>query len=710
MTNSSMDNMAKLAAAMIDELRVYRGTANLSQIMHEYGFYSLEEEEKLLCLCSVKYECVPHWKDHCPDKSSAGPHWNDHSPNKSSDGLTVLQYIIMANNIKCLKFILPQIPLFAFKEEANMLSWLPQNKKAAWMEGDLYRYKARLTTMPCKCTTHYLDYDKDLCQAVSVMAAELFSYGFADKYRAESTWCMDFLLEIAPRLAMMKIGEQDRTLLIHTAMEKKSSFCEKLAETAAGQLEMRIHECDIKETLELAVTLPFGIDSFLKVLNHVQKNQIKGKRYLLLRLLLAWFTQHTHSRTDIKQILLYRDDCDRSVIQMFYGTVVNILSDIPEWAKSWTDVSEAVPAVTKALLNLGVDLTESVGDPIFGSALDLLIDGCNIFHDYMFINDDHFQYVHGDWHYRGHHNLAVPSPKIVVDKCLRQLLSCAYMIIMTTKSPREFSLVPSNERDFRLELVKVLEMGLESDSILHWHMIRHLTNFFMVNMLQVCFRLCNFDKTACLRCEPVNRLVFNTMYRCKDITACEKKVERTLLQSIYNGVLAIYCTSKLNKINWNGRCAHCEVDCCYWTLFELVGHCRADLTSVITTPRASFNRHYFNAVYLLDDMNLDESLPYLPHFSTIVKLIWMYHPISNGLVDDVLTKTHARTQKDVVRHTVAELQALLHTVRPLQLLCRLCIMEHVQMKDAQFLPLPPKLQLYIQVGDISSTHPIHSIL
>ena len=76
----------------------------------------------------------------------------------------------------------------------------------------------------------------------------------------------------------------------------------------------------------------------------------------------------------------------------------------------------------------------------------------------------------------------------------------------------------------------------------------------------------------------------------------------------------------------------------------------------------------------------------------------------------ILTKTDARTQKDVVRHAVAELQALLRTVRPLQLLCRLCIMEHVQMKDAQFLPLPPKLQLYIQIGDISSTHPIHSVL
>ena len=635
--------MEKLAAAMIEELRECRDTANLSQIMHKYGFYSLEEEEKLLCLCSVKHECAPHWKHHCPNKlqkkkkkkknkSSAGPHWNEHSPNKLSDRLTVLQYIIMADNINCLKFILPQIPLFAFKEEANVLSWLPQNEKAAWTEDDLYHYKARLNTMPCKCTTHHLDYDKDLCRAVSVMAAELFSYGFADKYRAESTQCMDFLLAIAPRLAMKKIGEQDRTLLIHTAVEKKSSFCEKLVETAAEQLKTRMQECDTKEVLELAANLPFRKDSFAKVLDHGLKNQIKESRILLLRLLFAWFTQHTLSRTDLKHILLYRNDHNCSMIQSFYKIAVNILLDVNEWAH-WTDVSELVPAFTEALIYIGIDPARHVGNTVVGSAFDLLIDGYNMFYNYMFTGDDCFQCVHGDWYYRGHHNLAIPSPKIVADECLRPLLHCAYMI-MTIRMPFEQCEAYNDDTDLRLEFMNVLESGLEYDSIPQWQIIRHLINFFLGNVLQVCFRSCNFDKTACLRCEPVNRLVFSTMYRCKDITACEQKIGITLLQSIYAGIRGTYCSRKLNKTNWNLRCAHCELDCCYWTLFELVGHCTADLSSMILPPIASESRYHMNVIYLFDDMNLDKSLLYLPHFSTIVKLIWMYHPISNGLVDD----------------------------------------------------------------------------
>ena len=100
------------------------------------------------------------------------------------------------------------------------------------------------------------------------------------------------------------------------------------------------------------------------------------------------------------------------------------------------------------------------------------------------------------------------------------------------------------------------------------------------------------------------------------------------------------------------------------------------------------------------------------NISKLVNITWMYFPPSKPII---IEKLH--TLEEVLSNTadqrvplIQELQELVQSVRPLQLLTRLCILQNIQWSHIQQLPLPGSLKQYIEIGDISSNHVIHTVI
>ena len=99
----------------------------------------------------------------------------------------------------------------------------------------------------------------------------------------------------------------------------------------------------------------------------------------------------------------------------------------------------------------------------------------------------------------------------------------------------------------------------------------------------------------------------------------------------------------------------------------------------------------------------------LSNISKVIKLIWMYHPASKHYIMGYLHKLCGYVN-DTDTHIVSALQDLVESVRPLMLLCRLCILQNIQLKDISYLDLHARLKRYLQLGDISHDHVVQKIL
>ena len=124
---------------------------------------------------------------------------------------------------------------------------------------------------------------------------------------------------------------------------------------------------------------------------------------------------------------------------------------------------------------------------------------------------------------------------------------------------------------------------------------------------------------------------------------------------------------------------------------------------------------------LLDDQRkraLNGSLYLLSNIEKIAHLIWMYDPrgrvwAASMLKDFISAASTINTGTNALENVISalnELRETVQSVRPLQLLSRLSILQHVQWQDVKQLPLPASLKRYVCFGDISQDHKIHDII
>ena len=216
---------------------------------------------------------------------------------------------------------------------------------------------------------------------------------------------------------------------------------------------------------------------------------------------------------------------------------------------------------------------------------------------------------------------------------------------------------------------------------------------------------CN-DSCHRLRCEWLVEHLYSEMCKGLNLDAAviaRGKQKVTLPMAVLLNILALknrfcHCTSKTSSVRY-GSCA--------WSLMELMIHCKADLEA-IDMVRDTLNRG--EPLYRLLCHYTSSPPPDLRFVPNITKLIWMYSPTSKKCAKDYFQWVLTDRNDLDARNTVHGLQDLILTVRPLTLLCRLCILKYVVWTDVPQLPLPGNLKQYIQIGDISPDHVIHKVL
>ena len=99
----------------------------------------------------------------------------------------------------------------------------------------------------------------------------------------------------------------------------------------------------------------------------------------------------------------------------------------------------------------------------------------------------------------------------------------------------------------------------------------------------------------------------------------------------------------------------------------------------------------------------------MSNVSMVTKFIWIYDTASKDVIMDYLDMIYDDSD-EADRRDMSDLQNMVQSVRPLTLLCRLCILSHIQWKDIRQLSLPPLIQHYLEIDDISPRHVVRDIL
>ena len=158
-------------------------------------------------------------------------------------------------------------------------------------------------------------------------------------------------------------------------------------------------------------------------------------------------------------------------------------------------------------------------------------------------------------------------------------------------------------------------------------------------------------------------------------------------------------------------------ECCLWELLELVTHCGGDLDPVLRKTTDG-DPPLLELLYDCRKSVKQGSPIALSRITRIVRLVSLYHLSSRGVVVHFLGDViHEVDDGDVsgdydsnIRSTLIALEESLTNVLSLTLLCRLCILHHVQCRDIHQLPLPNQLLKFVRVGGISPNYKFYDLI
>ena len=247
-----------------------------------------------------------------------------------------------------------------------------------------------------------------------------------------------------------------------------------------------------------------------------------------------------------------------------------------------------------------------------------------------------------------------------------------------------------------------------------WHVLLY-NDIFHVNHMNDEGRIRNILENGLLEynslCQPAAELLYSAM--CKGLCFCNP-------EEFSPSSLPYTIIENINLSAWRDRKLHCCNDrpagefkapcyCCNWALLELVLHMKPGLVKPDNIHSEESIYHEICA-YIDLVINWRYGGPInTENISKLVNITWMYFPPSKPIIMEKLHTLEEILSDSAGQRVIQELQELVRSVRPLQLLTRLCILQNIQWKHIQQLPLPGSLRRYIEIGDISSNHAIHEL-
>ena len=641
------ENLVAMAQELLKEVCSTDDNAErVLNILERSGFHDLAEETKLYVL---------HY----------------HNYDKKNVFQAVWPKIMTQDKYKTMLALLPLTPLFAVSVDSipERFSWIESH---IWMQTILHDKKLRWKLGKCGCVNHMnpTNHEEKLCAltelAFTIFAADLCTYG---EMHAR---CFTFLLHAAPNLVTIKVPYggalyQKFQYFTMSALQRSShGICEEY-------LGLRAFRWDV-----------------VNVLKHVSYYHLDLKRPRInfngSSVQFQFFTEiisHGHE----EELRNYRDKQGYSLLHDLCSNYNNYTED------------ETLIFCLKQLLHLGLDPT--VKSLTNETALDILISNFCRYTLPWYLNLDDFCTQR-----KANLEQNVLRYQAFVE-CFNMLLPCFRGTpLPESKLPRfnnDYECIEEIYVDY-LTLLRILISKDLFPVVAEENLAYFISNDIMYAMKTYPCVLCKplveiTYREMCQGMDP-HKSVFTDYYR-NNYWCGECKY--TLPQVVISCQLDFYRQFRHYKEEHRKASDQpAECDCCLWALLELFVHCTG----------APLNFDTCNDCHVdASLMGLLSPLKKMRNISSVVMLIWRYHPSSKGPLMEYLHQlgddmTNAYDISDDVR----ELKQLVKSVRPLILMCRLCILQHVQWRDVEHLPLPRQIKHYIQLGDIGSEHVIHKVL
>ena len=582
-------------------------------------------------------------------QSSPAPAW-----------LSVYKKVIRANKINTMIALLQRTPLFAIaKDSIPYHKWI---ESPTWMQNILYENKLRWKPGRCKCRNHSdpcNDAEK-LCAltkiAFTMFAADLLSTGLGNEH------CFLYLLNEAPDLLKIRVPRHCNTTPVRWVIRKL------------------IHNPDILDILMMKESYGENTGEILTFLLQAIYNYpnseshfIENRRFLII----------TVARGHEEKIRQYRDFSGSSLLHIVCQHMrdPSLLYWINELLRIGLDPSERNKKNRTALDVIITSFCQESGSVIIQH--DKNID------ESQFLARSFCQAV----------NMFVPYFK--PDTSVSQI-----------KIPKlhnaRYPSVESINDDLINMYCKILDKGVFPSCT--------ETNLFRVHMA-VNIHGCTRKNSTCKLCKPLVDIMWQVLHKGLDLSDNVAMFEcgKTLtLTGDYVRMFEQFRSWMPCRCNTTDTAVHLtKCGCCGWQLLELMIHCNpysTGHTKCISRNGCDFCYNTNESLmHVLSKKNYRCPLT-LFDISGITKLIWMYFPADKIPITEYLHKLYDDISATDEIKVVRNLQDMIQTVRPLMLLCRLCILQHVQWKDIKHLPAPVGLIRYIELGDISTDHIIHEVV
>ena len=508
--------------------------------------------------------------------------------------------------------------------------------------------------------TWHMIFVKDNLNSLKVLLPPKLSTQFAVNlfmkgYKTNAKKCMMYLLGQVPTIihANVPLNDDIKPTLLRLALDEASY---------AEYLEQNIHTVN-QERVQL-------LDMFL------QENARTGKTFLEQATSAAYAGEtlwtfyvysyyssslepstHVAHATEVltkrykEEVRIYRDQCGASLLHTWLNCYrTNCLKDI-------------ISSI-KQLLSVDIDPTSQ--DEKGRTSLDVIITKiCS-------------------YAYMPEHLTDIPDYIRGIEACLE----CLQIMLPWFTGAHDDLSIPKLKPNY------LSYEALSQDMIQLWHVLLN-SNIYCLNQMHNERRIVHMVNTRFLEydsvCRPAAELLYSEMQ--KGLSFCNP--EEDFLSSLPYALFSYI--SGFIEFDSTLCCTCCDdrpagelkppCDCCYWSMLELVLNMQPALVKPdnMESPNSIFDQ-LCQYVDFVIRMRFEGPIR-VENISKLVNITWMYFPLSKSII---MGKLH--TLEEVLSDTagqkkIQELQELVRSVRPLQLLTRLCILQNIQWKHIQQLSI-----------------------
>ena len=572
---------------------------------------------------------------------------------------TVFEEIFKADKINTLIALLPLTPLFGIaKNNIPEYKWI---ESPTWMENTLYENKLRWKPGGCKCRNHNQpsNGEEKLCAvtniAFTMFAAELF---FLSDVYSDNQQCLLYLLIIAPGLLSIKVPRYNNETQLKNALRK---------------------HVDNPYVLDILIEKVSPIDIVVAIPN------------------LGWtwrYYSDTHYSTNVRFLIETVAKGHENEIRQYRDNTGSSVLHIVCYFHEYSDPDPLLLDWLNLLLRIGLD--PSVRNKKGESALDVLITS---------------------FCWKGQYVLAYSDDKIDISHFMaRSFIQAIQMFLPWFKDTPVSNITLPELRSTRYPSVESINIDCINlyQTILDKGVFRYAEQNLSI-LYAALFRLYSCDRkhNPCIHCKLMVRLTYQALHNgialqttVMELVACGTPV--TMFDCLVNEIKTsrqnFSCSCQSNSGRSSTTCG-----CCGFQVMELIAHCTPHIKNVQCCKKDECGCFHISLMNML--LTLYYTRPFtMSNICNITKLIWLYFPEDKIRAMDYLHMLHDGISSTDDSRVVSDLQDLMQTVRPLKLLCRLCILQLIHWKDIKRLPAPMRLIRYLELGDISSDHVVHSVL